>query len=51
MFFFCVFFFVEDDEQCNKHVNTLFRTVHIGSFNASVQVGTASYTLFRNGGQ
>lgn len=27
----------EDDEQCNKHVNTLFRTVHIGSFNTSVQ--------------
>lgn len=44
LLFFCfVFFFVEDDEQYNKQINTLFRTVHIGAFNASVQVCTASF--------
>ena len=34
-----VYLFVEEDEQYNNQINTLFRTVHIGTFNTSVQVG------------
>ena len=35
------FVFTEEDEQYNQQINTLFRTVHIGTFNTSVQVCTA----------
>ena len=32
------FAFLEEDEKYNHQINTLFRTVHIGTFNTSVQV-------------
>ena len=32
------FVFLEEDEKYNDQINTLFRTVHIGTFNTSVQV-------------
>ena len=42
----CFFTFVEDDEQYNEQINTLFRTVHIGFFSTSVQVCTATFAEF-----
>ena len=44
--YFFLFFFLEEDEQYNEQINTLFRTVHIGSFNTSVQVRAYKHLIF-----
>ena len=38
--------FLEEDEKYNEQINTLFRTVHIGTFNTSVQVCTTGVIRF-----